>query len=238
VWDTFCDWYVELAKVDLATGDEAAQRGTRRTLVRVLEATLRIAHPFIPFITEELWQSVRPLAGGNGESISVQPYPRPDPGKRAPEAIAQIAITRELVDACRSLRSEMNLSPAQRVPLKLVCDPGAQDATGLAEYLKALGKLSSVDIVRELPASDAPVKVVGGFHLMLHIEIDRAAERARLGKEIAQAETEIGKLRSKLDNPNFVSRAPAAVVAQDRDRLATLETTLEKLRQQLARLSS
>ncbi len=238
VWATYCDWYVELAKVDLATGDEAAQRGTRRTLVRVLEETLRLAHPFIPFITEELWQTVAPLAGKTGESISVQPFPRPDMTQRAPAANTQIAVTMQLVDSCRSLRSEMNLSPAQRVPLKVAGDWPGHGVGAITEYLKALAKLSSVDLVDELPNSDAPVQVVDKLRIMLDVPVDREAERARIGKELAQVSGEITTVRAKLDNANFVARAPAAVVDQERTRLAALESRLRNLEQQSARFAA
>ncbi|MEP7207093.1 MAG: class I tRNA ligase family protein, partial [Casimicrobiaceae bacterium] len=238
VWDRYCDWYVELAKVDLASGDDAQQRGTRRTLVRVLEATLRLAHPFIPFITEELWQVVRPLAGQSGESISVARYPAPDDTRRAPEARARIAVMQELVNACRSLRSEMNLSPARRVPLKVAGDWRRQGVDGIAGYLQALGKLSAVELVAELPGSDAPVQVVGDLRIQLEVPVDRDAERARIGKELAQVSGEIGKARAKLDNASFVARAPAAVVEQEKTRLAALESTREKLEEQAARLAA
>ncbi len=238
VWESYCDWYVELAKVDLAQGDEAAQRGTRRTLVRVLEATLRLAHPFIPFITEELWHGVAPLAGKTGESISVQPYPRPDAAKRDAAASAQITALQALVEQCRSLRSQMNLSPAQKVPLKVMGSVPGVHVDAIAPYVQALARLASVDEVRELPASDAPVAVVGDVRLMLEVAVDREAERERIGKEIARREAEVASARAKLANESFVARAPAAVVEQERSRLAASVATLEKLHEQLARLSA
>jgi valyl-tRNA synthetase len=239
VWDEYCDWYVELAKVQLAEGDEAAQRGTRRTLVRVLEVTLRLTHPFVPFITEELWQSVAPLAAKKGTSISVQPYPQPQAEKSDPAAETEISRLKEQVLAARGLRGEMKLSPAQRVPLWAA--PGnAEERAGLAattSYMSALAKLSEVRIVDELPEADAPVVVAGATRLMLHIEIDRGAERERIGKEIASKQAEVTRLESNLANESFVSRAPTQVVAQQRARLAGLNATLENLREQLGRLS-
>ncbi|NDP42710.1 MAG: class I tRNA ligase family protein, partial [Aromatoleum sp.] len=239
VWDEYCDWYLELAKVQLAradaAGDAAAARGTRSVLVRELEATLRLAHPFMPFITEELWQTLAPLAGKSGDSISLQPYPQADFGRVDAAADRQMALLKELVNACRALRGEMNLSPAQKVPLVATGDRATLEA--FTPYLLPLAKLSGVEIVDELPASDAPIEILGAFRLMLRIEVDVAAERERIATEVARLEGEATKARTKLGNEGFVGRAPAAVVAQERARLAGFESTIDKLKTQLGRMS-
>ena len=234
VWDEYCDWYLELAKVQINAGNADAARATRRTLVRVLEATLRLAHPLIPFITEELWHSVAALAGKHGDSIMTQPYPVADANKVHAAACERIATLKTLINATRGLRGEMSLSPALKVPMALAGD--AAQLAGFAPYLTALAKLSEVKISTELPHGDAPVAIVGDTKLMLLIEIDRAAEKIRLEKEIARLESEIGKCSAKLGNASFVDRAPAAVVAQEQQRLADFKDTLDKLQDQLIRL--
>ncbi|MHB1215116.1 MAG: valine--tRNA ligase [Thiobacillus sp.] len=234
VWDEYCDWYLELAKVQLNSGTPEQQRATRRTLATVLETTLRLAHPVIPFITEELWQKVAPLAGVTGDSIMLAPYPQIDEAQRHPDSVARIQLLKELVSACRTLRSEMNLSPAQRVPLVIEGDAAVIGA--LAPYIVALGKLSEISAVAALPDADAPVALVGDMRMMLVVVIDKDAERARLSKEIARIQGEMAKAQGKLANASFVDKAPAAVVQQEQARLADFVVMLQKLEAQHARL--
>jgi valyl-tRNA synthetase len=239
IWDEYCDWYLEVAKVQIQHGTEAQQRATRRTLLRVLETTLRLAHPVIPFITEELWQTVAPLSGCKlnpaGDSIMMQAYPLPNLPKIDEQAEAWMTELKLLTDACRNLRGEMQLSPALKVPLILEGKDNARLAS-FAPYLLALGKLSDVQVVDALPESPAPVSVSGVTRLMLKVEIDVEAERARLAKEIARLEGEIAKVHAKLDNESFVARAPAQVVAQEKERLTNFSATVAKLKEQLVKL--
>jgi valyl-tRNA synthetase len=226
--------------VQIANGSESSQRATRRTLVRVLETLLRLAHPVIPFITEELWQAVAPLAGPHkaGDSIMLAAYPESDPGRIDAAALAEMARLKDLINATRNLRGEMNLSPALKVPLFVEghTQDDSERATVYAPYMKLLGRLSEVQVVNVLPEGDAPVAIVGDWRVMLHIEIDKDAEIARLDKEIARLSGEIGKAQGKLGNASFVDRAPAAVVEQEQKRLADFISTLDKVRAQRARL--
>ncbi|MDP2019692.1 MAG: class I tRNA ligase family protein, partial [Hydrogenophaga sp.] len=239
VWDEFCDWYLEIAKVQINTGNEAQQRATRRTLIRTLETILRLAHPVIPFITEELWQKVAPVAGRAGESVSVAAYPVSQPERIDQTAEAAVAKLKGLVDACRTLRGEMNVSPATRLPLYVLGDTAFMQAN--AAVLQGLAKLSEVKVFTDeaawaAAAQAAPVAVVGEARLCLFMEIDVAAEKARLSKEATRLEGEITKANAKLGNEAFVAKAPPAVIDQEKKRVADFTATLDKVREQLARL--
>ncbi len=239
IWDEYCDWYVELAKVRLQTGDAAQQAAARRTLIHVLETLLRLVHPIMPFITEELWQKVSVAAGvRNAEtvpaSISVQPWPAARDDLRDAAAAERMTALKSLTNAIRALRGGMDLAPGQRVPLLIQGAEAGLDE--LAPYLVALARLESVQAVDQLPDLGAPVQVVGTTQLMLHVEIDLDAERARLDKEIGRLEQEIVKASGKLSNASFVERAPAAVVEQEKARLAQFGETLERVRAQRQKL--
>lgn len=239
VWNEFCDWYLEIAKVQIQTGSEAEQRATRRTLIRVLEAILRLAHPIIPFVTEALWQVVAPIAGLKGDSIAIAPYPQAQPEKIDEGSIAYVGRIKQVVDACRTLRGEMGVSPAQRLPLLVTGD--AQFMRAIAPVLQNLAKLSEVKVFDDEAgwaeaAKTAPVAVVGDARMALFVEIDVAAEKLRLSKEAARLSGEIAKASAKLGNEAFVAKAPPTVIEQEKKRVADFGATLTRIEEQLARL--
>lgn len=241
VWNQYCDWYVELSKVQLR-GSEAEQRATRHTLVTVLEAVLRLAHPIIPFITEELWQKVSVTAGvrkaDEDAFLMLQTYPIFDATKVDADAVARMTTIQAQIDSIRNLRSEMKLPPSQKMPL-LISGPEAECAAA-APYLQQLARLESVTHVEDLQqaaqGSVAPVAIVGDFKLMLKVEIDAKAERERLSKEAARLAGEVKKCQSKLGNERFVSKAPASVVDTEKKRLAEFTALLAKVEEQLSKL--
>ena len=247
VWDEYCDWYLEIAKVQIAvaqsSGNESQQRATRRTLIRVLETVLRALHPIAPFITEELWQTVAVVAGRKDDQvqgyIGSASYPVAQLDRIDAAADAWVARLKSMVGTCRSLRSEMNLSPADRVPLLSYGD--TEFMTAAAPMLKTLAKLSEVQIMTDEAefanaSANAPVLLQGAARLALHVQIDVAAERERIGKEVARLQGEIVKANAKLANEGFVARAPATVVAQERQRIADFSATADRLKAQLTRL--
>ena len=244
IWTEYCDWYLEVSKVQLQQGTPAQQQATRHTLLRVLEVALRLVHPIMPFVTEALWQSIAPLAGKQvdpaRDSIMMQPYPIADSALIDEQAEAWMGELKSLTDATRNLRSEMQLSPSVRVPLFVEPQAAGERArmASFAPYIHALGKLSEVNIVDALPESPAAVSIVGTTKLMLKVEIDVVAERERLSKEIARIDGEIAKVNGKLGNESFVARAPAAVVAQENERLLSFSATIVKLREQFDKLSA
>ncbi|MFN5350188.1 MAG: valine--tRNA ligase [Polaromonas sp.] len=241
VWDEFCDWYLEIAKVQIQTGNDSQKRATRRTLIRTLEAILRLAHPLIPFITESLWQQVAVVAGIKKTTYAGQaPYPQSQPNKIDEAAEAHVAKLKKLVDATRELRGEMKVSPATRLPLYVMGD--AAFMTDSSAVIKALAKLSEVRVFDDeaawaLAAQAAPVAVVGEARICLHMEVDVGAEKLRIGKEITRLDAELVKVKAKLANEAFVAKVPPAVLAQEQKRLADFTATLEKLNAQRVQLT-
>ena len=241
VWNEFCDWYLEIAKVQINTGDASQQRATRRTLIRTLETILRMVHPITPFISEELWQKVAPVAGRAGPSVSIAAYPVSQAERIDEPAEAHVAKLKTLVDACRNLRGEMSVSPATKLPLYVLGDSDLMKAVG--PVLQALAKLSEVKVFDNeaawaKAAAAAPVAVVGEARLCLFMEVDVAAEKIRLSKEVARLEGEISKAHGKLSNEAFVAKAPPAVIEQERKRVADFEAALSKMKAQLLQLEA
>jgi valyl-tRNA synthetase len=241
VWNEFCDWYLEIAKVQINTGNASQQRATRRTLIRTLETILRLVHPITPFISEELWQKVAPVAGRAGPSVSIAAYPVSQPERIDEPAEAHVVKLKTLVDACRNLRGEMNVSPATKLPLYVLGDSEFMKAAG--PVLQALAKLNEVRVFDSeaewtKAAAAAPVAVVGEARLCLFMEVDVAAEKIRLGKEVTRLESEIGKANGKLSNEAFVAKAPPAVIDQERKRVADFEANLSKMKSQLLQLEA
>ena len=235
VWNEYCDWYIELAKVQIQTGCPTTQRTTRRTLVRVLEAILRLLHPIMPFITEELWQTVAPLANAkHSDSIMLAAYPVADQDKIVPAAFDKIGSLKELVEEVRKLRGEMGIAPNVKAPLFV---EGGSELADLLKYLPALTRLTEAKLVDTLPeAEDAPVAVCNGARLMLKVEIDKAAETARLTKEAEKLQKALDKLNAKLSKPGYTDKAPAHLVEKDKADLAELMDKMGKVEGQLAKL--
>jgi valyl-tRNA synthetase len=252
VWNSFCDWYLELAKVNLQHPDPAFQRGARRTLLRTLDTILKLGHPFMPFITEALWQHLaphlpdyaQPAAPNEAEkstpraasrawrTLMQEGFPRARPGRVDARALAWMTSFREIVESCRQLRAEMALSPGQRIPLVLY-GPRAKEALADREMLCALARLSGVTAASTLPEDNrAPVRVLDGLRLMFESPVDHEAERQRIARAIGDMEAELARCEAKLHNPSFVQRAPASVVAQERERHARFAARLDQLRQE------
>jgi valyl-tRNA synthetase len=244
LWGEYCDWYLELAKVTLqnAEADPAQLRGTRRTLVRVLETALRLLHPFMPFITEEIWQRMAPLAGKQGDTLMRQPYPEPNSARLDETAEADMAWLMAFILGVRRIRGEMDIAPNRALPV-LLQDASDADRQRLAAYLPYLNRLARLADLEFLPtgapAPEAALALVGGMGVLVPLAglIDTAAEQQRLDKEIARLSQERDKLKGRLDNPAFVERAPAEVVGKEQARLQSLHADLARLEDQKARLA-
>ena len=235
LWSEYCDWYLELAKVQLQSGCEGSQRATRRTLVRVLEVVLRLLHPIMPFITEELWQVVAPLANAkNTDSIMLANWPVADSNKISTAAFQQMATLQDLIGAVRNLRGEMGLAPSVKAPLFI---EGGQELADVLLYVPMMARLSEAKLVDKLPESDdAPVAMMQGARLMLKVEIDKTAETARLNKEAEKLAKALDKLDAKLSKPGYTDKAPAHLVEKDRADLAELTDKMAKIHNQLVKL--
>lgn len=235
VWNDYCDWYLELAKVQLQTGCASRQRATRHTLLRVLEAALRLLHPIIPFITEELWQTVAPMCDAKtADSIMLARFPEADSGEIVQTAFEQMTVLQDLIGAVRNLRGEMGIQPNVKAPLFV---ESTDDLADYLKYLPMMTRLTEAQQVAALPESeDAPVAVCNGARLMLKVEIDKAAETARLSKEAEKLQKALDKLNAKLSKPGYTEKAPAHLVEKDKADLAELEDKMAKVQNQLARL--
>ena len=236
IWDEYCDWYLEFAKVQIQQGNDSQKRATRRTLLSTLESILRITHPVMPFITEEIWQIIIPLINKGKDSITLESFPMAREEKIDENSMKWVSTLKELIDNVRSLRSEMNISPASKIPLALAGKE--EELKAFVPYLEGLAKLSQTDITTELPKKEAPVAIIGDHKLMLNIEVDKKAETSRLEKEIEKIDIDINKATTKLNNENFVNRAPKEIIEQEKERLRVFSERKDKFMQQLKKLQA
>ncbi len=243
-WNEYCDWYLELTKPILNAADstEAAKRGTRRTLLRVLETLLRLAHPMMPFITEEVWQTVAPMVGTQADTIMLQAYPEADPTRIDQEAIADIEWAKGVIVGVRNIKGEMNISPGKRVPV-LLRNGSDTDQRRLNEQGALVSALAKLETITWIGSDEPPmsaVQLVGNMevHVPMAGLIDKAAETARLSKEMDKLDKEIKRFAGKLGNEKFVSNAPEDVVAKEKAKLAEAESAYAKLKEQLDKLSA
>lgn len=243
VWNEYCDWYLELSKISLQSDSPALQRGTRKTLLQVLEHILRAAHPLIPFITEEIWQRVAPLAGISGETIMLQPYPEADSAQIDEQAIAATDWIMTFILGIRRIRGEMNIAPGKPLNV-LLQNHSANDRALLQDnrsYLLKLGRLEAIDLLDDSDAApESAIALVGDMKILIPMAglIDKEAELSRLTKEIHKIEKELPRIEGKLTNANFIDKAPAAVIAKEKDKLANLQSSLSNLNEQLQKIKA
>ena len=242
-WSDYCGWYLELSKPMLTDDNvsSAAKRGTRKTLTRVLEALLRLTHPIMPFITEEIWQRVSPLAGISGETIMNQPYPVADDQRVDQAAVSEMEWVMQFILGIRKIKGEMNIAPSKPLPVLLqnASDLDQSNLSANRHYLDFLARLESATVLAE--GEDAPesaIALVGEMKVLIPMAglIDKEAELARLEKEIAKIQSDVERINKKLSNPNFVDKAPEAVVQKERDKVSDQQSALTKLEEQLEKI--
>jgi valyl-tRNA synthetase len=243
VWNTYCDWYLEMSKITLQSSDEAAQRGTRQTLVRVLEEVLRLAHPFMPFITEEIWQRVAPLAGQSGATIMTQAYPDTQRHSADAKVGSDMQWVIDFILGVRRIRGEMNIPPGKPLPVLLENgqDGDRHRLEAYGELVSKLARLESIEWVE--PGQQAPesaIALLGEMRILIPMRglIDKGAELARLHKEIQRIEKDLPRIEGKLNDPSFMDKAPPQVVEKERGKLAELQSSLSQLREQAQRISA
>lgn len=245
VWKDYCDWYIELSKPVLWDDDasDAVKKGTRRTLIRVLETILRLAHPLMPFITEELWQRVKPLAGRDGETIMLAPYPQADESKIDQQAMDDIDWVKRVVLGIRTIRGEMNIAPSAQLPVYFA-NGNTNDQRCLNDNAQFMKKLANLDSLQWLQAGEEPpasaAALVGDLeiHVPMAGLIDKNAELARLDKELEKLQKNLQQIEGKLGNSSFVDKAPAEVVQKEQDRLADVKSACQKIQEQKEKIAA
>jgi valyl-tRNA synthetase len=244
IWDEYCDWYLELSKPVLNNPDagEAAQRGTRQTLVRVLERVLRLAHPIIPFISEEIWQRIAPLAGAKGETITHQPYPRTEELLVDQAAMDEMEWVKQFVLGVRRIRSGMNIDPRKPLPVLLQNgrEKDRQRLQANQHYIESLGRVASIEWLTHEEAPESATALIGEMKLLIPIAglIDKEAEQTRLNKDLGRKRTELERIEKKLANPDFVKKAPAAVVDKEKAKAEDLRSAINQLAEQLQKIAA